>query len=117
MEIYTDNNPLLYVLLTDILNITGQRWANEHYNTNYKPGRNEFDADNLSRFIQDISQYTHRSSKEGMREISSSISTKTGSNPTSLFMLNQCNNLQKEELEYSRGILKALNIFKSPRCR
>ena len=28
-------------------------------------------------------------------------------------MLNQCNNLQKEELEYSKGILKALNISKA----
>ena len=39
VEVYTDNNPLFYVLLTNILNTTGQRWANEHHNIHYKAGR------------------------------------------------------------------------------
>ena len=60
-EVYTDNNPLLYVLSSAKLNATGQRWVNEladfNINIRYKPGRNNTDADALSRFPEDIKEY------------------------------------------------------------
>ena len=52
-EVYTDNNPLTYVLTTAKLDATGQRWiaslANYNFNIHYKPGRNNIEADALSR--------------------------------------------------------------------
>ena len=60
-EVYTDNNPLLYVLSSAKLNATGQRWVNEladfNINIHYNPGRNNTDADALSRFPEDIKEY------------------------------------------------------------
>ena len=51
--VYTDNNPLTYVLTTAKLDATGQRWlaalVNYDFDLKYKPGRNNQDADALSR--------------------------------------------------------------------
>ena len=52
-EVYTDNNPLTYVMSSAKLNATGLRWVAElaHYQfqIKYKPGRKNGDADGLSR--------------------------------------------------------------------
>ena len=60
IEIYKDNNPLLYVLSSAKLNAIGQRWVNEsadfNINIHYKQGRNDTDADTLSRFPEDIKE-------------------------------------------------------------
>ena len=49
----TDNNPLTYVLTTAKLDATGQRWvaqlSNYNFSIQYKPGKNNTDADSLSR--------------------------------------------------------------------
>ena len=54
VEVYTDNNPLVYVLSSGKLNATGQRWVNELADFNleihYKPGKDNVDADFFSRF-------------------------------------------------------------------
>ncbi|XP_035264283.1 uncharacterized protein LOC118222647 [Anguilla anguilla] len=51
--VYTDNNPLTYVLTTAKLNATGHRWVAEladyNFNIKYRPGRVNSDADGLSR--------------------------------------------------------------------
>ena len=51
--VYTDNNPLTYILSTAKLDATGQRWlaalVNYDFDLKYKPGRNNQDADGLSR--------------------------------------------------------------------
>ena len=51
--VYTDCNPLTYVMTTAKLNATGMRWVNElseyHFTLKYKPGKNAADADGLSR--------------------------------------------------------------------
>ena len=61
IEAYTDNNPLLYVLSSAKLNATGQWWNNEladfNINIHYNPGRNNTDADALSRFPEDMKEY------------------------------------------------------------
>jgi hypothetical protein len=50
----TDNNPLTYILTTAKLDATGQRWASDLGNYNfdiiYRAGRNNTDADALSRY-------------------------------------------------------------------
>ncbi len=51
--VLTDNNPLTYVLTTAKLDATGQRWlaalVNYEFDIKYKPGKNNQDADGLSR--------------------------------------------------------------------
>ncbi|XP_061127111.1 uncharacterized protein LOC133147011 [Syngnathus typhle] len=49
----TDNNPLTYILTTAKLNATGHRWLSAlstyKFTLQYRPGRNNIDADSLSR--------------------------------------------------------------------
>ena len=51
-QVFTDNNPLTYILTTAKLDATGHRWAaalsNYTFRISYKPGRNNTDADALS---------------------------------------------------------------------
>ena len=51
--VITDNNPLTYVLTTARLDATGHRWlaalSNYNFSIHYRPGKNNQDADALSR--------------------------------------------------------------------
>ena len=51
--VFTDNNPLTYVLTSAKLDATGHRWVSElsayNFNIKYRPGRQNSDADQLSR--------------------------------------------------------------------
>ena len=51
--VYTDNNPLTYILTTAKLDACGQRWVSAiapmDFTLHYKPGRTNIDADALSR--------------------------------------------------------------------
>ena len=51
--ILTDNNPVTYVLTTAKLDATGHRWlaalSTFNFNIKYRPGKNNADADALSR--------------------------------------------------------------------
>ena len=52
-DIYTDNNPLTYVLTTSKLDVMGHRWvasfANYNFHLPYHSGRSNVEADALSR--------------------------------------------------------------------
>ncbi len=54
-EVFTDNNPLCYVLSTAKLDATGHRWLAElstfDFSINYRSGKKNVDADSLSRCI------------------------------------------------------------------
>ena len=58
--VITDNNPLTYVLTTAKLDATGHRWvaalAAFDFEILYRPGRNNADADSLSRFPESQEQ-------------------------------------------------------------
>lgn len=64
--VYTDNNPLTYILSTAKLNAVGHRWVGEladfHFTIKYRPGKVNTDADTLSRypvkFHEHIQEYT-----------------------------------------------------------
>ena len=52
-DMYTDNNPLTYILTTAKLDAMGHRWVASlgpyHFNFHYKPGKLNSNADALSR--------------------------------------------------------------------
>ncbi len=56
--VYSDNNPLTYVLSTAKMNATGCRWVAEladfQFTIRYRPGHVNIDADTLSRLPLDI---------------------------------------------------------------
>ena len=58
--VYTDNNPLNYILTTAKLDATGHRWvaalAAYNFTLNYRPGKANIDADALSRITWDKEQ-------------------------------------------------------------
>ena len=51
-DVYTDNNPLTYILTSTKLDATGQRWvtslANYNFRIFYKTGKTNVEADSLS---------------------------------------------------------------------
>ena len=59
--VYTDNNPLTYVLTSAKLNATGLRWVGEladfNFEIRYRPGKLNVDADSLSRLPSDFKTY------------------------------------------------------------
>lgn len=59
--IYTDNNPLTYIMSTAKLNAVGHRWVGElsdfRFDIRYRPGKTNLDADTLSRLPLDIEKY------------------------------------------------------------
>lgn len=59
--IYTDNNPLTYVMSTAKLNAVGHRWVGEladfRFDVKYRPGKSNMDADTLSRLPLDMERY------------------------------------------------------------
>ena len=70
--VYTDNNPLTYVLSSARLNATGHRWVAEladfHFTIKYRPGRNNADADTLSRMPLDVERYMGECTEEVSQE-------------------------------------------------
>ena len=60
-QVFTDNNPLTYVLSTAKLNAVGLRWVAEladyDFTMKYKPGKTNIDADYLSRRPTKIEDY------------------------------------------------------------
>ena len=66
--VYSDNNPLTYVLSTAKLNATGCRWVAEladfHFTIKYRPGKENIDADSLSRMPIDMEKFMKECSEE-----------------------------------------------------
>ncbi len=67
-RIYTDNNPLTYVMSTAKLNATSIRWVGElaeyNFTIHYRPGRKNGDADGLSRMPQSIDELINECTEE-----------------------------------------------------
>lgn len=75
----TDNNPLTYVLTTARLNATGHRWlaalSTYDFNIRYKPGRENIDADLLSRSLQETGDEWVDVPPSGIKALCRRIST------------------------------------------
>ena len=82
-QVYTDNNPLTYVLTTAKLDATGHRWvaalSNYTFSIIYKPGKGHHDADPLSRIkwpeAMEISSQTVHAVCEGVQAPHGKIGT------------------------------------------
>ena len=61
-DVYTDNNPLTYVLTSPKLDAIGQRWVASlgpyNFSIHYNPGRQNVVADSLSRIPWENAVYT-----------------------------------------------------------
>lgn len=70
--VYTDNNPLTYVMSTAKLNAVGHRWVSEladfRFEVKYRPGKANIDADTLSRLPLDIDSYVGSCTQELPRD-------------------------------------------------
>ena len=70
--VYTDNNPLTYILSTAKLNATGHRWVAEladfTFTIKYRPGKTNQDADTLSRMPLNIEEYMRSCTAETSQE-------------------------------------------------
>ena len=72
-KVYTDNNPLTYVMTSAKLNATGVRWVGEladyNFTIHYRPGKSNGDADGLSRLPLAIDDYMRECTEEVNKEI------------------------------------------------
>ena len=80
--IYTDNNPLTYVMSTAKLNSTGYRWiaslADFEFTTKYRPGKANIDADFLSRMPTNIETYMEECTQQtSQNEFAATVSALT----------------------------------------
>ena len=81
--VYTDNNPLTYVLTSAKLNATGLRWVGELADFNfeiwYRPGKSNTNVDSLSRIPANFKNYmgscTERVVPESLQASISGIQT------------------------------------------
>lgn len=66
--VYSDNNPLTYVLTSAKLNATGSRWVAEladfHFTIKYRPGKENIDADSLSRMPLEVGTMMEQCTEE-----------------------------------------------------
>ena len=84
--IYTDNNPLTYILTTAKLNAVGMRWVNDladfQFSIKYRPGKENVDADYLSRRPLSIDQWKAECTEQyEPREVGAVISGALTSKP------------------------------------
>ena len=84
-EVRTDNNPLTYILTSAKLDATGHRWLSAlstyNFSLRYRPGRNNIDADSLSRRphlrLSSVDEW-HEMAVPEVRALCRSVSTGTG---------------------------------------
>ena len=71
--VYTDNNPLTYVLTSAKLNATDLRWIGEladyNFNIRYRPGKANVDADTLSRMSLNMETYMETCTEETTQQV------------------------------------------------
>ena len=105
--VYTDNNPLTYVLSTAKLNATGCRWVAEladfHLTIRYRPGKENVDADSLSRMPVDIDTMlkdcTEELSSRSVQAVVQSVEDPSPNPAWSMALSAQCKDIKKSEYQ------------------
>ena len=76
-RVYTDNNPLTYVLTSAKLNATGLHWIGEladfNFDIRYRPGKTHVDADSFSRIPFDFEAYMKSCTEELLPEVTQAV--------------------------------------------
>ena len=71
--VYTDNNPLMYVLTTAKLNVCALRWvgelANFKFTIHYRPGKSHCDADGFTCMLLDMEKYMSECTEETPQDV------------------------------------------------
>lgn len=113
-DVYTDNNPLTYILTSAKLDATRQRWVAEladfTFKIHYRPGHLNADADTLSRMPVDVEelqrQCTEECGKEELLAVVDVLATVEG--------LTHCNPAIADEEEASidagRTLLRTISL-------
>ena len=104
--VYSDNNPLSYVMTSSKLNATGMRWVSELANFNfdikYRPGKISIDCDYLSRNpVQNFEYYTEETNLKNISTIVNAIQT---SNDNWLTTLSNPNNVL-DDLQFEKDLI------------
>lgn len=85
--IYSNNNPLTYVLSTAKLNATGSRWIAEladfNFAIKYRPGKENIDADSLSRMPVDVEKLMNECTEEMSYDAVGTTAQAVGTQPES----------------------------------
>ena len=115
--VYTDNNPLLYIMTNSKLNANGQRWVSElsefNFTIKYRPGIVNRDADCLSRLPLDISKYQRLCNKEIKPDVFQALAAavEVQSNNREVWVsATYCNNADDFELKSDDEVVSAENI-------
>ena len=113
-DVYTDFNPLTYLMSTCKVNATGQRWVNElasyNFAIHYKPGVQNIVADTLSRFpyeqLNCRQSFTQTCSTEEVKAILDGAVNQSLNNETWIPTVNLINttfNDSEDQLVYKAG--------------
>ena len=83
--VFTDSNPLTYIMSSAKLNATGHRWVEEladyNFTVNYRPGKMNTDANVLSRTPLDMDSCTRTCMSRGRRTFLRLLLKRSGNSP------------------------------------
>lgn len=101
-KVYTDNNPLTYVLSTAHLDATSQRWianlASFNFDIIYRPGKSNNDADSLSR-LPGLTNQNHEKTCNISREAIQSICNAINVSPYAECLAIDCESIKEDLIQ------------------
>ena len=120
--VYTDNNPLTYILSSARLDATRHRWVAELADYNfkicYKPGKNNKDADGLSRMPMEIDRYMSNYSQSVYpEEISAVVSALKGQEEGELAWISALSHVDVSNIENQSQEVLGINIMTKPQIK
>jgi hypothetical protein len=111
-EVYTDNNPLKYILSSAKLNATGLRWVGELEDFNFtikcRPSKVNTDADALSRLLPNVDSYmemcTEEIAMDTLQAVESSILEQQASNISWITAFTTNQDVLEEDMKHINSV-------------